>query len=161
MTIHTFKSILKSQTSLFQQLAEHQAQLQYAVMDKNYSLTDQSISAMRKISESIRVYEIKRQEAFEKLLESMDISVEYGLTMLFATLEPHEREELSSAFRELKIAVLQVRTVNEGIMAYSGSHMETMEEIIDALYPGRRDGTYNSSGARQKTATPLVLDHSL
>jgi hypothetical protein len=161
MTVQEFQNILETQTVLFQQLSEYQIQLQEAVFDKNYVDADRSISAMKRLSESIRNCEIQRQQAYADLLDQLGISHEFGLTMLFATLDNPQRETLARSFRDLKVAVLQVRTVNEGIMAYSGAQMETMESIIDELYPTRRDGTYTAAGYRQKTSQPLVLDHSL
>lgn len=161
MTVQEFQSILETQTVLFQQLSEHQVNLQEAVIEKDYPGAEKSISAMKELSEGIRDCETRRQLAFEELLHQMNISPEFGLTMLFATLEDGQREKLASAFLELKIAVLQVRTVNEGIMAYSGSQLETMEGIVDELYPQRRDGTYTSRGMHSTSAQPVVLDHSL
>ncbi len=161
MTVQDFQSILETQTVLFQQLAEHQLRLQEAVFDKDYIEADRSISAMKELSEAIRNCELQRQRGFVELLDQLNISREYGLTMLFATLDSPQREKLGAAFRDLKVAVLQVRTVNEGIMAYAGSQMETMESIIDELYPSRRDGTYTAAGYRQTSSQPMVLDHSL
>jgi hypothetical protein len=161
MTVQDFQIILEKQTGLFQQLADHQIRLQEAVFDKNYADAERSISAMKGLSESIRLCEARRQQAYLELLDQMGISEEFGLTMLFASLEHPARENLARAFRDLKVSVLQVRTVNEGIMAYAGTQMETMESIIDELYPSRRDGMYTNRGYRQKTSQPLVLDHSL
>lgn len=161
MTVVEFQSILETQTLLFRQLAESQMALQDAVFEKDYPKTERSIASMKELSEAIRGVEERRQLAFEELLSQLGISSEFGLTMLFATLEGEKREALSTAFRDLKVAVLQVRTVNQGIMAYAGSQMDAMEGVIDELYPSRKDGTYTSMGYRQKSREPMVLDHSL
>lgn len=161
MTVQDFQNILETQTLLFQELSAHQIGLQEAVFEKDYPAAEKCIAAMKDLSVAIRDIEMQREESYTRLLEQMNISREYGLTMLFATLGSPHREGLAKAFRDLKIAVLQVRTVNDGILAYSGSQIETMEAIIDELYPSRRNGTYTARGIRQKSSQPMVLDHSL
>ena len=161
MTIQNFQRMLEEQTAWLQQLAKHQHDLQEAMLDKDYPRMEQSIDAMTSLANTIHHGEYDRQAAFRELLEDSNLAEKTNLASLLETFDPDVRKAMEGAFRRFKIAVFQARTFNEGIIAYSSSQMETMEDIIDEFYPDRHGGTYTADGQRQKTAQPLVLDHSL
>ena len=161
MIIKDFQNILETQTDLFKQFARHQHDLQNALMDKDYLLAEQSMEAMAQLSSAIHEGEEWRQASFANLIAARGIAPDASVTVLMELLEPAARKELARVFRDFKVAVFQTRSFNEGIRAYSNSQMGTMEDIIDELYPKRRNGTYTADGQRQKTTEPLVLDHSL
>ena len=158
--VEDFQNILEEQTVLFQRLAKHQLDLQEALFDKNYPQAEQNIDAMTQLANAIHHGEYARQAAFENLLADRNMLPETEPSSFLTTLDSTSRGGLAQAFRNFKIAVLQARTCNEWISTYSSSRIEIMEDIINELYPERRDGTYTAKGQHQKTARPLVLDHS-
>ena len=159
MSIETFGSIIDGQTRLFEELTEHQQNLQKSILNKNYRLTQRSIQEMGRIAENIQHGEQAREQALAVLLKENELSGELGIHSLLATLAAPLRAGITEKIRAFKTAVFTARTFNEGIAAYSSSHIDALEDFITELYPG--GSAYTAAGKRRSAEPAMVLDHSL
>ncbi len=159
MSIDTFGDIIDGQTGLFEELTEHQQNLQKSILNKNYRLTQRSIREMGRIAENIQHGEQAREQALAILMKENELSEELGIHSLLATLAAPLRTSIGEKIRAFKTAVYTARTFNEGIAAYSSSQIDVLEDVITELYPG--GSAYTATGQRRSAEPAMVLDHSL
>lgn len=157
-----FVDVLSLQVLLFTDLAREERILADAVVAKDWPSLDRVIRVMDGYSRKIVHADEQRARVYDALRSRLGLR-EGGLFSDVLDAIPFEsREQLSNLFRELKIAVMRVRSLTGGVETYVESSNQTLRSVLQELYPERKGRLYSRSGATTEHAdTPVVVNHHL
>lgn len=153
--------ILKAEAAAFTAMAGLESKLQLALIDKKFLESEFIIHEMQLLSDKIVELDARRELEYEALRISAGLDNNHGFKDLLVRFDPAEREQVASAYRSLKVAVMCVKSATQGIDAYTRNHISVLKGMVDELYPERRQRTYTSQGAHRESVTPMVLDRTL
>lgn len=152
-------TLIEREIILLQGMAATERRLQKAVIGRNWTAVDETIRGMELVSEEIAATEARRHDVFEECCRRIGAAGANAFFGLLASVSPEQRAKLSGLYRELKVAVLAVRSITDGIDAYVSSTMQTLNGVIEELFPERRGKIYSGTGSVDKQGhTALVVD---
>ncbi len=152
-------TLIEREIVLLQGMAAAERRLQKAVIGRDWASVDETIRGMELVSEEIVATESRRHDVFEDCCRRIGAAGNNAFFGLLAAVPPPTRSRLSSLYRELKVAVLAVRSITDGIDAYVTSTMRTLNGVIEELFPERRGKIYSGTGSVDKQGhTALVVD---
>lgn len=158
--LQNFIGILDRQTALINELAEMELELQKIVANRNWERLSQVVPRMTAISEAINEAEALRSDAVRDLTRLAGPGILFS--ELLRRLPTEARIAVTERYRNLKIAMLRLRSRSSNIDAYLRSTISTQRGVLKELYPDRTSPGYTSSGdGTFSTAPAMVLDHSL
>lgn len=149
--VEELKYLLKREVELLEDFAGDERRLQNAMMDREWGLLEELVSAMSEASEEILSVEQERHECFTRVQEEVGCDGDDGFYDVLAALGVDDRDELAEFYRRLKVAVMRVQALTGGIGTYVTSATSAIREVIDELYPQRKGRTYSHQGVH---ATP-------
>lgn len=158
--LQDFIAVLDRQTALINELSEMELELQKIVADRNWERLSQVVPRMTVVSDAINESEELRAEI------ARDLSRMAGPGMLFSELlrrlPTEARVAVTERYRNLKIAMLRLRSRSSNIDSYLRATISTQRGVLKELYPDRTSPGYSSSGdGTFSTAPAMVLDHTL
>ena len=152
-----FSAALQQQIQLLDLLSQSEHQLQHAVMHKDWQSLETTIARLYELSNQVYKCEQVRHREFTALRESMGLPETARFSALLADLSAEERLEIASLYRRLKISVLRVQTLTEGLDSYLNSTVQTMQQIVQELFPSTRGGVYSKDGNLNGTQPPAMV----
>ncbi|TVR59469.1 MAG: hypothetical protein EA426_07080 [Spirochaetaceae bacterium] len=157
-----FVEVLNAQILLFTDLAREERTLADAVVAKDWPTLDRVIRVMNEYSEEIVRVDEERSRTYDALRSRLGLRSVGLFSELLDSVPFESREHLSHLFRELKIAVMRVRSLTGGVDAYVESSNTTLRSVLQELYPERKGRLYSRSGAStEHPDTPVVVNHHL
>lgn len=157
-----FVEVLNVQIVLFTDLAREERILADAVVAKDWPTLDRVIRVMNEYSEEIVRADELRSRTYDALRSRIGLPSGGLFSELLDSIPSESREQLSELFRELKVAVMRVRSLTGGVDAYVESSNTTLRSVLQELYPERKGRLYSRSGASTEHAeTPVVVNHHL
>ena len=158
--LQDFVVLLGRQTALINELSEMELQLQSIVADRKWEDLSLVVPRMTEISEAITAVEEERNDAVRELTRAAGPGIQF--TELLRRLPPEVRGVITERYRELKIAMLRLRSRSSNIDSYLRATISTQRGVIRELYPDRTTPGYSKSGdGTFQTAPAMVLDHTL
>ncbi|AFG36887.1 flagellar export chaperone FlgN [Spirochaeta africana] len=157
-----FQNSLQQQVQLLESLAGCEHRMQQAVMRKNWHELDESLHQLQTISEEIHRCEQDREQSFASLCRQLNLPESSRFAQVVGHLPDENRREITSLYRRLKIAVLRVQTITSGVDAYINTTVETMNQIVEEVFPGARGSVYSRDGSVYGKQPPaMVVNHQL
>lgn len=158
--LQDFIAVLDRQTALINELSELELELQTIVADRNWERLSMVVPKMTAVSDAINESEEIRAEMVR------DLSRMAGPGMLFSELlrrlPTEARVAVTERYRNLKVAMLRLRSRSSNIDSYLRATISTQRGVLKELYPDRTSPGYSSSGDGTLNAAPaMVLDHTL
>lgn len=158
--LQDFIAVLDRQTALINELSELELELQTIVADRNWERLSMVVPKMTAVSDAINESEEVRAEMVR------DLSRMAGPGMLFSELlrrlPTEARVAVTERYRNLKVAMLRLRSRSSNIDSYLRATISTQRGVLKELYPDRTSPGYSSSGDGTFNAAPaMVLDHTL
>ncbi len=155
-----FLGILDRQTALINELAEMELELQQIVAERSWERLHDVVPRMTELSEAINEAENERNENVERLAHIAGPGIQF--TDLLRRLPTEVRIAVTERYRNLKIAMLRLRSRSSNIDSYLRATISTQRGVLRELYPDRTTPGYTKEGDGTFTTAPaMVLDHSL
>jgi hypothetical protein len=109
----------------------------------------------------IEAAEAARDRAFKDLKEGLGASAEDPFPAVLMRVPEEERARLDEAWRRLRTSVFSLKTAS-GRLRYSAETMsDTLNKIIDGVFPHRRGKIYTRHGTPTKSVGSLLIDREL
>ncbi len=160
-TFH-FKEVLQLQGVLLDNLSREEARLQIAVLQKDWIALEACVREMKAIAQGIEECEQKRTESYRVLKAALGLKPDDSFYEVLSRLPIEDRQELAELYRRLRIGIVKVRSITDGIDAYVTATVGTMRDILDELFPERKGKIYSRSGTVSSAdASSLVVNHRL
>jgi hypothetical protein len=166
----TLKKALRDEAQALNEFASGQKQLQDLIGKRQWTRLDGQIEELKRLASRAEALEDKRLRSYQALKVSLGMGGDPqplspdGDTVRFeevvARLPGAERDELFGLFRELKLALIRVKS-NAGLLGfYLRSLSETLQKVLEELFPHRKGRIYSRSGkTRDAEDDSLVVYH--
>ena len=150
-------SVLTGEIELLKRLSIAQDGVRKAVMAREWTDFEEKTAGVNRMSEEFALLENERVRLFSALAATThtgDCSARPGgveskpFYMLIAGLVPEEGRELSRLYRDLKMATLKMRALNETFLAYLNEAKALAAAYLEAACPARGGKLYTRKGHR-------------
>ncbi len=153
---------MEQERDLILQFSLWERDLNQHVCKRDWKKLQKVMASAEALSDELDKQEQMRCEVFAQLRDAVGELPDAGFYQVAVHLPAEERERLSALFRELKMAVVNLRGIVWGIDAYVRAVQGTLKGIIGEMSPMRRGTIYaKNGGARQSEAGPLILNRQL
>ncbi|MDR2747141.1 MAG: hypothetical protein LBB77_06785 [Treponema sp.] len=155
--------VLDREIELLRGIGEAQKQVWTAVVKREWTDFEVLLPMTGRIGAELEKLEGERKALFSKLPGfSNDTDIETGFYRLITSLPPDEQKNLTTKYRELKMAGLRVQINNENLLAYITGVKATISAFIESAFPDRKGRVYTRSGTVvSQDMRCMVLNHSL
>ncbi len=144
------------------QFCDQELEVKQHLFDKDWKNLNGAIEESQKTSERIQVLEEERDSLFEELCSYTGEESRANFYHVIVHLPTGERDRLGYLYRELKLAVYQMQSITAGIDTYISSMRETMNHILEEVFPHRKGKIYAKDGKEtSKETDPMVISHRL
>jgi len=155
MVYEKCRDILLSECELVQNAAYMQEKIRLAVMNKEWTVFEDHLSAMNDIECKLENLENEREQlftVFEALVHeksfSDNLDAKGRFYKLVSILPDDQRNELTSIYRSLKVEAIKLRMSNETLMNYLAGIKSTLTDFFDLAFPERAGKVYTNQGTR-------------
>ena len=162
MTIAHVKNHLERQSELLAEFGQREADLQEAIIERDWQTMDAVIPELERLGTELEALERDREAAVSASKAELGVSPEAPFPELLSRVEPGDRAELASLYRDLQIAVLRVKNQTSGIDAYVRNSVRTANTVLGEIFPERKGTLYSKTGTHTRAhGSAIVLDHEL
>ena len=140
MVFEKCRDILQKETALVQRISGLQDLIREAVINREWTDFEGHFSALGEMKEEFTALEGER----ERLFAGLDAAE--GFYSLASHLPAEQRNELTEAYRCLKMEVLRVQVTGETLMSYIAGVRATMADFFEVAFPDRGGKIYTPNG---------------
>ena len=149
------RDILLRECEYIQKAVAIQDKIKHAVINKEWTVFEDNLSAMNAIESKLNSLETERENLFTVFevtiqqscfCESLDAKGRFYKLVSF--LPENQRNELTSIYRSLKIEALKLRMANDALMTYLSGIQATLKEFFELAFPDRGGKMYTNNGTQ-------------
>ena len=160
--VETVVETLSAQLTMMNTLAEHEAELHRRMLEREWEEVTPLIETMSDMSDAVVEAENRRHDAYCTLRRHLGLEDSAGFAEVLAALDDEDRRRLAELYRQLKLAVIRLKSLADGVDRYVRTMMATTRELIKEAYPHRSGATYSRDGGHAAhSGEALVLNHHL
>ena len=157
--VETVVETLSAQLSMMNTLADHEAELHRRMLEREWDEVAPLIETMGQMSDAVVEAENRRHDAYCRLRKHLGLDDYSGFAEVLAALDDEDRRRLAELYRQLKLAVIRLKSLAGGVDRYVRSMMTTTREIIQEAYPHRSGSSYGPDGGHAAhTGEALLLN---
>ena len=130
-----------------------QEKIRLAVVNREWTVFEDHLSAMNAIENSLGKLESEREQlftVFEALVRqksfSDNLDAKGRFYALVCVLPESQRNDLTSIYRSLKLESIKLRIENDALMTYLTGIKETLKDFFDLAFPDRYGKMYTNQG---------------
>ena len=147
------RDILLKECELVQNAAVLQDKIRMAVVQKDWAVFEDNLSAMNDIECKMEGLENEREQLFtvfgtiihqKSFSENLDAKGRFY--KLVSILPESQRNDLTSIYRSLKIEALKLRMANDVLMTYLSGVKATLKDFFELAFPERGGKMYTNQG---------------
>jgi hypothetical protein len=139
--------LLAGEAEILRKIASLQEAVKTAVMNRDWADFEGLLGALREYGESFENLEKERLRFFSASEDAGSGGDGWvGFYTLIARLPPAEREELSAAYRALRLETLRMRLGNEALLEYLNEARSAVAAFLEAAFPERGGKLYSRRG---------------
>ena len=148
-------SVLTGEIGLLREISALQGKVRQAVVSREWADFDEKIQDLNRFGAEFARLEDERVNVFPAIEEKPFYAA-------IADLPVEERRELSSLYRELKMAALKMRALNETFLVYLNEAKALTAAYIETVCPARGGKLYTRKGRRvSQDLKSIVLNSRL
>ncbi|MAG13868.1 MAG: hypothetical protein CMN78_04670 [Spirochaetales bacterium] len=148
--------------TLLGQFKSAETELAGAIRAKNMSQLESCTQEMAALSDELAEVEKQRHLAFFRLRAAAGEDQDASFYQVIAHLPVDARDLLAELYRSLKFAVIGVQAVTSSLDEHINTVHETMQKILNELFPHRKGNMYSRAGKRREVdSNPLVVNQHL
>ena len=160
--IMEFQETMGRQLELLEGLIIEVHNMQTAVMRKHWQMLEQANERLYALSEAVHSCEQTRHAYLQELRQLLGLPESANFSVVLGYIGSDRRQQIASLYRRLKIAVMRIQHLHENIDSYVSSSLETMNSIVEEVFPSMRSGIYQRDGNLQGKQPPaMVVNHHL
>ena len=149
--------VLTGEIALLREIFAAQDRVQKAVLDREWADFDEKEAELNRLGGEFAALEDERAWLFSALSGTQAEKPFYDLIM---GLPAQENRELSRLYRELKMQILQMRSLSESFMAYLNEAKTMAAAYLEAVCPARGGKLYTRKGRKiSQDLRSLVLNN--
>jgi hypothetical protein len=139
--------ILAGEAEILGKIASLQEAVKAAVMNRDWADFEGLLGALQEYGERFEKLEKERVRLFSAVGDAGGGGDGWvGFYTLIARLPPAEREELSAAYRALRLETLRMRLGNEALLEYLNEARSAVAAFLESAFPERGGRLYSRRG---------------
>lgn len=153
--LHEFATALTDQARLLNELADGQSHLREAVAARDWDTLEHLLPKLTEVGRTADQAEQRRGAALDRITgpEKRDFSV------VLAALPDEHRRRVSDGYRDLKVAVLRLKSHTQQMETYLQSSIATTRSVVRELCPEHASGGYTPDGQGTfQTAAAMMVN---
>jgi AAA+ ATPase superfamily predicted ATPase len=165
----TFKKILREEAHALREFAAGQKRLQELIGKRQWTKIETQIVELKSLASLAETLENQRFHTYQQLKASLGIGAERtrksgqeeaeSFAQIVTRLPHSDRDELFGLYRQLKLAVIRVKG-NAGLLGfYLRSLSETLQKVLEELFPHRKGRIYSRSGKARDAGDDSLVIH--
>ncbi|MCK5153393.1 MAG: flagellar export chaperone FlgN [Spirochaetales bacterium] len=154
--------ILEKEIAHINEFTEVEKSIMDSVIENNWDTLEGAITQCNDISQIIERLDEQRETCVEILRVKSGEDSYAHFYRLTSNLETENKNRINDLYRDLKLAVLNLRNISWRIDAYTGTVTGIMKQTLKEIYPNRRGSLYSRSGMiKEADSNPMVLNRKL
>ncbi len=161
-TVHSLMEIMKQEITLLEEFRAKEEILQETLKTSNWENLSELIEEMNRLADWIDSTEKKRNDLYAVFCGRNSTGEEIPFYQAISSLEEDLRSECAELYRSLKFATVKIRGLTWSLDSHIRSVSETMQAVLNELFPYRKGKLYSRRGTEKTADTePLVVNQHL
>ncbi len=161
-TVISLMEIMKQEIILLEEFRAKEEILQETLKTSNWENLSDLIEEMNRLADWIDSTEKKRNEIYANFCGRNANGEELPFYQAICSLDEDLRSECAELYRSLKFATVKIRGLTWSLDSHIRSVSETMQTVLNELFPYRKGKLYSRRGTAKAADTePLVVNHHL
>lgn len=160
--VERLTDVISEEIRAIKKFCDQELEVKQHLFDKDWKNLNGAIEESQKTSEQIQKLEGERDSLFDELCGCIGEETQANFYHVIVHLSTGERDRLGYLYRELKMAVFRMQSITAGIDTYISSMRDTMNHILEEVFPHRKGKIYAKDGRETSAETdPMVISHRL
>jgi predicted transcriptional regulator len=160
--VERLTDIISEETRVIKKFCNQELEVKQHLFDKDWKNLNEAIKESQKTSEQIQELEEERNGVFDDLCGYIGEETKANFYHVIVYLPTGERDRLGYLYRELKMEVFRMQSITAGIDTYISSMRDTMNHVLEEVFPHRKGKIYAKDGRETTVETdPMVISHRL
>lgn len=153
--LQEFATALADQARLLNELADGQSRLRDAVAARDWDALDGLLPQLTEVGRTAGQAEQRRSRALDRIAGDRKRT----FSAVLAELPDEHRKRVSAGYRDLKVAVLRLKSHTNQMDSYLRSSITTTRSVLRELYPEHASGSYTAEGQGTfQTAAAMMVN---
>ena len=154
--------VMNQEISLLEEFRLREEELRDLLKRSDWGLLSELMEDLDRIADWVETTDGKRQEVYTRLCAHSEADATIPFYQAIGILPDTLRSECAEIYRSLKFAIVKIQGVTWSLDSHVRSVSETMQTVLNELFPYRKGKLYSRSGtARTADTEPLVVNHHL
>ena len=158
--LRLLEHLMKEEAETLESLSQVEEKLRKSVLNKDWANMDETLQNVKNLSEKVSQSEKIRAIVYQKIKTSCKASPEETFSDILIRIPPEDQGNLASLHRKICTSVEKVKCLTEGLDIYINSAMNTMDRILEEVFPSRRNKVYTRTGESSAGGQPMVISHN-
>jgi hypothetical protein len=156
----TLKDRMEREAELFRGLQRDVERLRVSLQEKDWNAALTIAQGMERSAQAVEEADGARDESFVLLRTALDLPRETAFSALLPALQDAPREELEESWRQLRMAVIRLKTTT-GRLRYSAEALaEALNRILERIFPYRKGKIYSRKGTPTRVSAAHLVDRT-
>ena len=167
MQTNALKKAMRGEADALNEFAAGQKRLQELIGKRHWTRLEGQIEELKSLASRAETLEDQRHNAYRQLKDDLGIAEDptrkpgtedaRGFEEVVSRLPAGERDELFALYRHLRLALIRVKG-NAGLLGfYLRSLSETLQKVLEELFPHRKGKIYSRSGKTRETGDDSLV----
>ena len=154
--------IMKQEVSLLDDFRVREEELRECLRGNDWDRLSELMEEMDRIAGWVEQSDTERQNLYSELCSRSGARSDIPFYQAIVGLPDEMRAEAAELYRSLKFAIVKIQGITWSLDSHIRSVSETMEAVLNELFPYRKGKLYSRRGkARDADTEPLVVNHHL
>ena len=156
--MQAFSLVLVKEIEILEKIPPLQGMIREAVIKREWADYEALTETINELGERFETLDMEREALFKTLGGDKEPESFYSWA---AMLPSHEREEIATLYRRLKMTALQIRVSNDTLMEYLREVKSAVAGVLERAYPDRRGKMYSRKGTeREADMRSVMVNHT-
>ena len=142
------KDNMINQIELFNKVVDKNIEFRQAIIEKDWFMVNKSIDNLNQLSFDIKKYELDRVDILVNIIKKINSKDSENLLSIINKSPIKIKELLIDTYYKLKISIVQVQGVFNGLNQFIDHKKDVSKEIIDILVKDSKGNVYTKPGRR-------------
>ena len=148
---------MKAEATLLKSFARLEDEMQILAGNKKWESIEPVIQNLRDKAYKLNKIEENRCASFGALKQKLGLPPGTTFLKVLPLIPAQVRQELLSAYRELKISVISVKGASARLTYYFKSIEESFKKVLGELFPHRKGKIYAKNGKAKKVPDDTLI----
>ena len=152
MVTKQLQHVLEREASLFEKFGKREHELQRVIVGRDWDAMDAIIPDLERLSMEIQATEKQRHAVVAEAKTAVGFADDAPFVDYLQSLQDDAREKLTQLYRDLKVAVLRVKSLTGGIDSYVRGSIRTSNAVLGEIFPDQKGTMYGRAGTSSRSS---------